>query len=49
MSEELKQKLYDSINQLESIWMEIEKKKNLQNDQTVINWLDHINKISIRN
>lgn len=26
MSEELKQKLYDSINQLESIWMEIEKR-----------------------
>ena len=48
MSEELKQKLYDSINQLEAIWMEIEK-KNLQNDQTVINWLDHINRISIRN
>ena len=48
MSEELKQKLYDSINQLESRWMEIEK-KNLQNDQTVINWLDHINEISIRN
>ena len=48
MSEELKQKLYDSINQLESIWMEIEK-NNLQNDQTVINWLDHINRISIRN
>ena len=48
MSEELKQKLYDSINQLESIWMEIEK-NNLQNDQTVINWLDHINEISIRN
>ena len=48
MSEELKQKLYDSLNQLESIWMEIEK-KNLQNDQTVINWLDHINRISIRN
>ena len=48
MSEELKQKLYDSINQLESIWMEIEK-ENLQNDQTVINWLDHINGISIRN
>ena len=48
MSEELKQKLYDSIKQLESIWMEIEK-KNLQNDQTVINWLDHINEISIRN
>ena len=48
MPEELKQKLYDSINQLESIWMEIEK-KNLQNDQTVINWLDHINEISIRN
>lgn len=48
MSEELKQKLYDSINQLESIWMEIEK-KNLQNDQTVINWLDHIIEISIRN
>ena len=48
MSEELKQKLYDSINQLESIWMKIEK-KNLQNDQTVINWLDHINRISIRN
>ena len=48
MAEELKQKLYDSINQLESIWMEIEK-KNLQNDQTVINWLDHINEISIRN
>ena len=48
MPEELKQKLYDSINQLESIWMEIEK-KNLQNDQTVINWLDHINRISIKN
>ena len=48
MPEELKQKLYDSINQLESIWMEIEK-KNLQNDQTVINWLDRINEISIRN
>ena len=48
MSEELKQKLYDSINQLESIWMEIEK-KNLQNDQTVIGRLDRINEISIRN
>ena len=48
MLEELKQKLYDSINQLESIWMEIEK-KNLQNDQTIINWLDRINEISIRN
>ena len=48
MSEELKQKLYDSINQLESIWMDIEK-KNLQNDQTIINWLDRINEISIRN
>ena len=48
MSEEFKQKLDDSINQLESIWMEIEE-KNLQNDQTVINCLDHINGISIRN
>lgn len=48
MSEKLKQKLYDSINQLESIWTEIEK-KNLQNDQTIINWLDRINEISIRN
>ena len=29
--------------------MDGNRKKNLQNDQTVINWLDRINRINIRN
>lgn len=38
----------ESVKLLDEIWTYI-KENNLENDQTVLNWLDTINEISIRN